>query len=475
MAKTLTAAAVLKLQPAAARREIPDAGSGGLKLVIQPSGAKSWAMRFRRPDGKLAKLTLGPVDLSGKEAAADPVIGQPLTLAAARALAAEIGRQRARDVDVVAEHRIEKRSRRTLAAKNAATSFGHEARYFIESYKFEKGPRKGQRPRTWRENAKLLGLDFPADYLVAGGEPTVIKDGLCDRWRDTPVNAISKDAILDLIEETQRGGIPGLETRNKAASEARGRHLSAALGTMFKWLSKKRKISVNPFIGMDRPAPSTKRSRFLNFKTDVRKADELRWFWTACDKVGGPFGAVCKLLLLTGCRRDEIALMTRDELGDDLAMLRLPGERTKNGLPHEVPLPPLAQKILKDLLRVSDKYVFSTNGTAPVSGFNKIKERLDAQMLAEAQKEKGKFAPWRLHDLRRTCATGMGEIGVLPHVVEAVLNHISGTKGGVAGVYQHAAYSKEKKAALERWANYVISVVTGRTAKVLPMRGRSST
>ena len=465
--KQLTAVAVEKLKPGRGRLEIRD-GTRPLLLIIQPSGVKSFAMRFRRPGGKPAKLTLGPFDPRAKDVR-EPVIGQPMTLASAQVLSAEIGRQRAVGLDVVADHRIGKLSRQSLAAKNAASSFSSEARRFIENYKVGQGPREGQRPRGWRETARLLGLAYSAEE---GESPSVIKGSLCDRWRDSPVSAITKDAILDLIEETEQDGVPGLKSRNAGTSDARSRHLAAALGTMFKWLDVKRRIAVNPFVGMKRPKPSVKRQRFLNFKADVRKADELRWFWTACDEVGGPFGAACKLLLLTGCRRDEIALMTRDELNEDQTMLRLPGDRTKNGLPHEVPLPPLARDILKGLPQVFEKFVFSTNGTAPVSGFNKIKERLDAVIAGEAKKEKGKFAPWRLHDLRRTCATGMAEIGVLPHVIEAVLNHVSGTKGGVAGVYQHAAYPREKKAALEKWADYVTGIVTGRDAKVLPLRGR---
>ena len=93
----------------------------------------------------------------------------------------------------------------------------------------------------WRENAKLLGLAYPP---TGGDEPTLIRGGLSGLWRDKPVTSITRDAILDLIEETQRSGIPGLQRRNRAASDSRGRHLSAALGTMFKWLSSKRRTGL---------------------------------------------------------------------------------------------------------------------------------------------------------------------------------------------------------------------------------------
>ena len=102
--------------------------------------------------------------------------------------------------------------------------------------------------------------------------------------------------------------------------------------------------------------------------------------------------------------------------------------------------------------RIADAdHVFTTTGTTPISGFSKFKAQLDAAMETTE--------PWRIHDLRRTAVTGMAELGVTPHVIEAVVNHISGHKGGVAGVYNRAAYAPEKKAALELWADHVSSIV----------------
>lgn len=298
MTKTLlTQAAVAKLKPAAERREIADTGapSSGLRLVIQPSGTKSWAMRFRRPNGQHGKLTLGPVDLSGKEVADEPAIGHPLTLAGARALAAEITRQRVRDLDVVAEHRANKHRRREAIQNRGDNTFGQAVQKFIEGHKVRKS---GAKPRRWREVGRLLGLDYP----LAGGGPTVIKHGLSDRWRDKPIAEIDGHDIYNVIEEARRQGIPGLERRNEGVSDPRGRRMADALGTMFKWLHRHRKIATNPCIGAYRPPPPAARERVLNVKTDVRNADELRWFWAASDRVGEPFGALLKLLQLTGCR-----------------------------------------------------------------------------------------------------------------------------------------------------------------------------
>ena len=142
--------------------------------------------------------------------------------------------------------------------------------------------------------------------------------------------------------------------------------------------------------------------------------------------------------------------MTRDELSEDGATWNIPGERTKNKRAHIVPLAPLARELLSAVIG-DGKLIFTTTGRSPISGWSKIKKRLDSVMAIPS---------WRLHDLRRTAATGMAEIGIAPHIVEAALNHISGAKAGVAGTYNRAAYAPEKRAALERWAAHVQRLVS---------------
>jgi integrase len=163
-----------------------------------------------------------------------------------------------------------------------------------------------------------------------------------------------------------------------------------------------------------------------------------------------------------------MSLLVSDELNNTMTMMALAGSRTKNSLGIDIPLPPLATEILEGIPRASNSIVFSTNGKTPISGFSKYKKRLDALMLLEAAKDDvAMVAPWRLHDLRRTCATGMAGIGVMPHVIEAVLNHVSGAKAGVAGTYNVEAYSAERREALISWADYVASIVLGRKRKPL--------
>jgi integrase len=152
---------------------------------------------------------------------------------------------------------------------------------------------------------------------------------------------------------------------------------------------------------------------------------------------------------------NELAKLEEDEVSDD--MISLPGARVKNGRPHDVPLAPLARDILAGVERIPNcKFVFSTTGKSPISGFSKLKTRI-GKLMADSGVE---VPPWRFHDLRRTAATRMGDIGVLPHVIEAALNHVSGAKASVAGIYNRALYASEKRDALERWADRVKEIVS---------------
>ena len=421
MAKTLTAAGIKSLRPTSQRQEIKDGASVGLYLILQPSGHRSFALRFRRPDGRPAKMALGPFDPT-TESDGDPVIGAPLTLAGARRLAADLNRERARGKDIVADRKAEKSRMRLQHQERAANTFSQCARDFIEGH--------AKKRRTGNDTARVLG------YLPDG---SVIPRSLADLWAHKPIASIDGHVVYNTVEEARQRGIPGWAVKTDGPSEARARHVHAALSSMFGWLHRHRRVESNPCIGVHRPDGPQSRDRVL---TDA----EIQKFWQACSSVGEPFGSIFRLLLLTGCRLNEVAGMGRSELSN--GTWTIPGARTKNGRTHVVPLSPEMQGILDAAIRVSDcPFVFTWTGKTAVSGWSKSKKRLDAAM--------GDIAPWRLHDLRRTCATGMAEIGIAPHIVEACLNHISGARAGVAGVYNRAAYAAEKKSALERWADHV--------------------
>jgi integrase len=304
-------------------------------------------------------------------------------------------------------------------------------------------------------------------YPVNGGDPVESKDGLAQRWRDKPVSEIDAHHIYQAIDEARRRGIPGIKPRTKGLSDPRGRSMARALSVFFGWCLIHRRIAADPTVGMYCPEPPASRERVLS-------ADEVRWFWHGSDEVGALFGPLCKGLLLTAVRREEGRRMNRDEISDDGAVWSIPGNRTKNGRPHTVPLSPLARAIIAAVPRVEGErgFVFTLNGRTPLAGIAKCKKRLDAAMLAAARKERGKnfeIEPWRLHDLRRTCATGMADLGIEPHIIEAVLNHVSGFRAGVAGIYNVARYDKEKRAALERWAVHVHGLVSGKPAKIITL------
>jgi integrase len=185
------------------------------------------------------------------------------------------------------------------------------------------------------------------------------------------------------------------------------------------------------------------------------------------------------LLILTGQRRGEVAGMTWAELSDDLTSWTLPGERTKNGAAHVVPLSAPARDLLKALLpgdaneakralaerRAAGTLVLPGAVGTPFSGWSKSKGALDKAITeAAAGTSAASLAPWSIHDLRRTVATGLQRLGVRLEVTEAVLNHISGSRGGIAGVYQRHDWANEKRAALDAWAAHLLAIAEQRTA-----------
>ena len=458
LVKELTAAAIEKFRPGPERRRIRDALAKSLFLVIEPSGHKSFQMRFRRPDGKPAKLTLGPVDFSGSELKSAPQIGQPLTLAAARLLAAQVHQDRARGLDPIGDHKARKHRRAAEREQHEAGTFAVAVQDYVKQY-------ARPRNRNWRETARLLGLIFSID---GNGDPQPSKGGLLQRWAYRDVRSIDAHDVFAVVEEARSLGVPGTVARHQNPSEARARLLYVALSSLFSWLKKKRRVDANPCTGVDRPDPAKARDRVLT-------KDEIRWLWTATDAVGETFGTIFKLLLLTGARLNEVAGMTWDELSDDYATWSLPGSRTKNGRPHVVPLAPLARDLIA-ALAVDEReqrkaLLFTTTGTTPVSGWSRVKKLLDKAMVAAARAERGRTAkPWRLHDLRRTAVTGMAELGIRPDIIEIAVNHISGHRSGIAGIYNKSDLLSERKLALERWSLHVIGLVSGEADNVIALR-----
>lgn len=245
------------------------------------------------------------------------------------------------------------------------------------------------------------------------------------------------------------------------------RKVHAVIGRMFRWAVGRGDLERSPLEGSEPPPAPDARDRVLSDW-------ELRLAWLAAGSLGQPFGPLYRLLMGTGQRRDEVAGLDWKELDRGKAGWHLPSARAKNGIASVIHLSPSMLAVL-DLMADGEKWpkrglVFTTTGKTPVSGYSRGKSRLDTTMLKLARKEAEvagddpkhvEIEPWRVHDLRRTFATGMQRLGVRFEVTEAILNHVSGSKSGVAGVYQRHDWKEEKRAALDAWAVHLERIVGG--------------
>lgn len=271
------------------------------------------------------------------------------------------------------------------------------------------------------------------------------KKFLLPRFGDRMTDSITRSEITSLVED--------VTYRNPQQPTLReGRTVHQRLSAFFSWaMPKLERLQGNPCHYAWRPPLGKPRDRFL---TD----DEIRLFWHACDEMGLPFGPGFKLLLVTGQRRGEVFGASRREFKEGI--WTIPGDRAKNGAAHMVPLPQLALDLIELLPATKgfDKlFTVKDNPDAVTSGFSKGHPRLLRKM---AEQQDGKAVEhFVLHDLRRTAATGMQRLGVPMPVTEAVLNHISGSRGGIAGVYQRHDYFEEKKEALAKWADEIAKIV----------------
>jgi integrase len=276
----------------------------------------------------------------------------------------------------------------------------------------------------------------------------ILNKDVVPAWGHRNIGDIGRRDCLDLID--------GIVDRG-AVSMARQVH--AHLHRLFRWCVGRGIIEANPMADLPKPGEATKRERVL---TD----DELKSVWKAAKEVGWPFGSVVQLLVLTGARRSEVAQLRWPEI--DGATIELTGARTKNGEPHSIPLSKPALAIIGGLPKIANSdLVFTTNGKSPISGWSKAKSELDEKLI-DAKQE---VAPWVLHDLRRTAATGLQRLGISLQVIEAVLGHVSGSRAGIVGTYQRHSFAAEKAAALEAWGAHVMALVEGRKpGKVIAMR-----
>jgi len=418
--KKLTDLAAERIKPPKRGRvEYFDAAYGSLALRVTSGGHKSWSL-FYRTGGRLRRFTLG------KFPALKP--------ASARREASRILDQVATGVDPLAERKARRYVRPPEQETFAAAVQDYLARY----------AKKNTAASTYAETKRVLEGDD------------------CKAWQKRPLASISRRDVNEVIDAIT------------LRAEVQANRTLAKLRALFNWAVEKDRITASPVEGLKPPTKEQARDRVLS-------DDEIRWFWTACEVSGWPFGPLAQLLLLTAQRRDEVASLEWAEIDFGEALWQIPAEKAKNKNAHLVPLSDAALAILESLSRVGDGLIFTTTGKTPVSGFSRAKRRLDKEMEKARRASLGlpfdddeyrramdipakkplpiEIPPWIIHDLRRTATTGMARLKFAPHVVDKVLNHRSGEISGVAAVYNKFEYLEERRAALEAWGRCIANLV----------------
>ena len=399
----------------------------GLGARLQGT-ARRWIVRYRvAGNPKQKQVTLGPM------------AGMPLRKA--REAAVEYTGAAKRGVDRAAAEIAEAEEAHRLQRSRADGRLGLIVDRYLQHAETH------LRPSTFKETRR---------YLAVAWQPL----------HDDVVTELDTRTIIARLETIATDSGP--VTANRARS---------ALSQCMSWAVARGIIHRNPLIGTRAIAAEKPRERVLS-------NDEIVKLWAETGRPGD-FAAIIRLLLLTGQRREEVAAMRWSEIDLERRLWEIPSTRTKNGRPHQVPLSNQAAEILRGLHRQEGRDLVFGTGKGGFSGFGQSKRRMDRriterrarhrmktagmdkQAIDNALKEKGPLPedglqPWRIHDLRRTAVTGMAEIGIQPHVIEAVVNHISGHKGGVAGIYNRASYADEKRRALQVWADAVEAIVVGK-------------
>ena len=353
----------------------------GFGLRVFPTGRKSYVVEYRPGDGGRR---------APKRRYTIGPHGSPWTPETARKKA----------VEVLAD--VTKGSDPSLDRRAARQPSQETLEYFVDTF-IERYAKRTQ--RSWRETERTLRREF--------------LPGLANR----PLTDVSKRDIALAIDKVA------------ARAPTMANRTFAYVRRFFNWCVEQGFLDVSPAIGLKAPSANKERDRILSDR-------ELLDVWQSLEKVGPLWGAAYKILILTAQRKNEVLGMAWNELDFDDMLWKIPGERTKNGRSHEVPITSSMLDILSKIPRIEgSKHVFSIKGKGPLADQSRIKREIDEDIADRRKKASGSnmdqepMPHWTVHDLRRTATTGMARLGIQPHVADALLNHKSGTVSGVAAVY----------------------------------------
>jgi integrase len=258
-----------------------------------------------------------------------------------------------------------------------------------------------------------------------------------------PINQVDRRAIAAQLQRMASSPVQANRTRS-------------SLSAFLNWCLREGLVESNAALATNKNIERPRERVLSN--------TELRALWNALPGDGDDYGDILRLLILTGAREREISDLQWPEINFERGIIELPAYRVKNRRKHTIPMSGTVRTILGRREQDGRGFVFGRSETRGFSGWSKCKERLDEVL---------KIPAWTVHDLRRSAATGMAEIGIAPWIIESILNHVSGLKAGIAGVYNKSSHEGEKAIALQRWAEHVAAIVEGRKTKVMPLRGVS--
>jgi len=407
MKLTQTGLARLALKPDEKDRIFFDDDIAGFGVRVREGGSRKFVLHYRI-GGKQRRYTVGTVGV--------------LTL--------DDARHRARKALVDVGDGKDPAAQKATDKVEAQNSFKSIADDYIEFLK-RRVAAGDLRPRSYVEIERHLLKHFkPLHRLV--------------------ISSITRATVAARLREIAIKHGPGAADRTRSN-----------VSTFFGWAIGEGICETNPVDGTNRHSEYVERERSLIVDGEKPNYDEIVAVWKGAPD--NEYGKIIRLLILTLCRRDEIASLNQSEFEKDAKLIRLPGARTKNGREHVVPLSDAAMAILETVELREDRELVFGSGKGGYSGWSKSKEQIDEVVRLKK--------PWTLHDLRRTGRTGMGMLGVAPHIAEAVLNHLPPK---LMRTYDKNKYEKEKREALDLWAAHLMRLVDGETSNVVPLRAPSS-